>query len=303
MIAAKTITQADAAAKPQRDPHPEELALTILWSAREPERIGESCVLSAQHPLWILGRAPFHEEARPGEPVLFGPQRPAPLRDESRCANGQEALKGELISRRQLRIEVRRDFLRIENIGRCQMLHHGSQVGLVELHEGDTLHLQNQLLLLCTRRPCELPPLAHLKDSWRIPFGEEDQHGIVGESPAVWKLRDRIASLANAREITIPSSSAGKEDIPLLVRHLLKKLAREGDPDAPRFLENGQPRIRPCFVEELVHHHYQTQMSELAFLLGKAMADSPQDCLTYRMNPPEMVHAWPSLGLAQEVRD
>ena len=37
---------------------------------------------------------------------------------------------------------------------------------------------------------------AYLGDeAWTFPFGAADPHGLVGESPAAWALRDRIAAL------------------------------------------------------------------------------------------------------------
>ena len=39
-------------------PPKESLALVILWSAREPERIGEIALMFPPHKQWILGRGP-----------------------------------------------------------------------------------------------------------------------------------------------------------------------------------------------------------------------------------------------------
>ena len=49
--------------------------------------------------------------------------------------------------------------------------------------EGTTIEVKQQIMFLYTRRPMEMPPLRFAKVA--MPFGERDQHGMIGESPAM----------------------------------------------------------------------------------------------------------------------
>ncbi len=81
------------------------------------------------------------------------------------------------------------------------------------------------------------------------------------------------------REIRVPGVNHRKEDIPLLIRHLLKIQADTDDLDASRFIVNGYPKVHPLLIEQLIHHTYHTNVSEIMFLLGQAMAESDHDMI------------------------
>lgn len=55
-------------------------------------------------------------------------------------------------------------------------------------------------MFLVVRRPVELPALYSRSDSAgpRLPFGVADLQGLVGESPALWALRDLVGFAAQA---------------------------------------------------------------------------------------------------------
>jgi len=75
-------------------------------------------------------------------------------------------------------------------------------------------------------------------------FGEPDLHGIVGESPAAWRLRDRIAWAAASREHTLilgPSGS-GKE---LAARAIHASSARARGP----FIARNAATIPPSLFD------------------------------------------------------
>ena len=94
------------------------------------------------------------------------------------------------------------------------------------LKPGDTLLLKNQLLLLCARRPLEMRGLRDFPASAVGPFGEPDALGIVGESPAVWRLRDRIAWNAKAgRHVLILGESGTGKELAARALHTLSPLA------------------------------------------------------------------------------
>src|SRR5690349_11806945 len=73
-------------------------ALIIVWSAREPHRIGEVAFLDAGDDSWTLGRD-TDEEMSPRR-VRFVRQRPDTIREAG-------PLEGKALSRRQLHIERR----------------------------------------------------------------------------------------------------------------------------------------------------------------------------------------------------
>jgi DNA-binding NtrC family response regulator len=77
------------------------------------------------------------------------------------------------------------------------------------LAAGDAVELRGHYVLLFTMRPATLEvgcAVAH-------PFGERDAHGILGESPAAWALRDAIAFAAKStlHVLLRGQSGTGKE--------------------------------------------------------------------------------------------
>lgn len=411
-------------------------ALIILWSAREPERVGEVALLEAGPAPWILGRCPdvpqsalsnATQQSLTERPVAFFRQRPAAVPGGTSPDAGSPFLLGTGISRRQLEILSTADGLQIRNIGRCPLLINGQLVsaGLAPL--GATIHLKDQLLLYCTRRPWKLPSISYYPARYIRGFGEADAFGVVGESPAVWNLRDRAALLAQglsnvliigesgtgkelaahiihglsarsgkqlvsiniaaiapglatvqlfgnrkgfpetqmpeskglvgaadgaclfldeigdmpievqpmflrvtdeAREyhrlgeedrpprrsdfrligatnrpeqlrielkrrfprmLQIPTLQDRREDIPLVVRHVLGLLRSKGDFEVQRFFVGQQVQVHPLLIEYLVHHCYKTHVAEISTLLGQAMAGSRngriEPCSTWSISP------------------
>ncbi len=196
----------------------ERMALVIAWTFAEPDRVGEVALFEPDGATWILGRG--RDPAEPaGRRVTFVRQRPA-------VAEPRPPLAGPGLSREQIRVVAGSDQLEIENVGRCPMSSAGETVQRCTLRPGDTLLLKNQLLLLCDRRPREMKPLRDFPTSFVGPFGEPDALGIVGESPAVWRLRDRIAWNAKARRhvLVLGESGTGKE-LAARALHALSSLA------------------------------------------------------------------------------
>ncbi len=416
-------------------PPKEALALVILWSAREPDRVGETALIFPPHQQWTLGRTPDSLTTAPLEQELCAPEfslptpahndwrpvnffrlRPEGCSDAETVAADPRFIVGEAISRRQLEIVDRGDTLLVRNSGRCQLAVNGHVAQSAIVGPGDTLYLRSQLLLYCTRRPYQLPALRAYPAERVRAFGQPDADGMIGESPVMWNLRERLAACARTgfhvliigesgsgkelaaqaihslsrrsarkliadniaaippslaaallfgnkknfpnpgmeervgligsansstlfldeigdmpeevqpmflrvaerngeyfrlgeesriqrsdfrlvgatnrpekmryelkrrfeREIRVPSLNLHKEDIPLLIRHMLTAHAEKDDIDVQRFLEGGRPRVHPILIEQLVHHTYTTNVSEVAFLLGQAMAESPADII------------------------
>ncbi|WP_437514062.1 sigma 54-interacting transcriptional regulator [Sorangium sp. So ce1099] len=180
-------------------------ALMIAWSAAEPERVGEVALFDLDEGARILGRGEPPGGLSGGR-VTFHRQRPGVL-------ERTEPLGSPGLSREQLRVRLEGSGLRIERVGKCPMELRGERVDRCILEPGDTLLLRGQLLLLCTRRPRRLEPLRSASLADAPAFGAPDVHGIVGESPAVWRLRDQLSWIAKADEHTLVlgGSGSGKE--------------------------------------------------------------------------------------------
>ncbi|MCB9530715.1 MAG: sigma-54-dependent Fis family transcriptional regulator [Myxococcales bacterium] len=85
--------------------------------------------------------------------------------------------------------------------------------------------------------------------------------------------------------LTIPGLNERRDDIPLLIRHLLQRAAAGNPQVAARFFVPGDlalenPRIAPVLVERLVRHTYRLHMRELDSLLWRAILTSPEDFLS-----------------------
>jgi DNA-binding NtrC family response regulator len=80
---------------------------------------------------------------------------------------------------------------------------------------GDTLTFGDELVLLITERPPEMP-CPEEEDRVKLPempFGEADKQRILGESPAAWRLRERLAGAAKhlLPVLLLGPSGSGKE--------------------------------------------------------------------------------------------
>ncbi len=190
----------------------EVLALVIAWSAEEPARAGEIALLPEGGGRRFLGRA---DEDNARDRVRFIRQRPA---DASRPTS----IEGRAISRRQVDIEVQDGSLVVERVGRCPMMINGRPTDGGTLVPGDTLLLERQLLLYCTRRPKLLAGLRHFPDEAWGEFGEPDKVSILGESAAAWRLRDRLAfaAKADAHVLLVGESGTGKELVARAIHEL-----------------------------------------------------------------------------------
>ena len=223
----------------------ETLALVIMWSAREPHRVGEVATLPTETPVWLFGREPELPLMDPGG-IARDEERVASARSPTARLPGvvrflrqrpehvdKEAplplpVAGESISRLQLHISHREEALFVQNVGRCQLLINGAPTQAAMVNPGDTLYLRNQLLLLCTRRPLRMPPLRVYPIERLGEFGTPDRDGMIGESPALWHLRERLASCARSDQnvLIVGESGSGKELAAQAIHHLSRRCGK-----------------------------------------------------------------------------
>ena len=172
-------------------------ALVLVWSAREPHRAGEMAMFDGKPP-WVLGRAsPEHavvefQRQRPGASVMTG------------------ALTDEKVSRKQIAIARDGASLELRNTGQARMRVNDRETSEVVVSDGDVVELAGRYVFLVAMRPVSL---GDAFDWPAFSFGEPDAFGIVGESPAAWKLRAELAfaARANAHVLVHGASGTGKE--------------------------------------------------------------------------------------------
>ena len=195
------------------------LGFVLLWSRDEPDRVGEVTFVPSMETgaVATLGRA----ASAPGDEI--------PRMEWLRQQPGHVVTTGPLctarISRIQFEVEVHGPrTLQIRNVGQRSMLYDGHKQATVIVMAGDLVELRGVALLMCIQRPRDLPvadPPVSLHS-----FGMADAHGIVGESPAVWELRARIAFMAgrDAHVLVRGPSGTGKE----LVAQAIHRMSPRG---------------------------------------------------------------------------
>ena len=190
--------------RPALDSTPERLALVLAWSKDEPWRIGEVLMLPSESGAVVwLGRG--SSDAGGGPPKgTFGQQRPGQWLP---CP----MIAAPAISRYQISFRLAGDVHVAHNEGRCAVFRNDVETTDCELAAGDLLQLGKQVLLLCCRRPAQMPGEAGVDPSF--PFGMPDPHDLVGESAAIWQLRRQIMFVAArpGHVLIAGPSGSGKE--------------------------------------------------------------------------------------------
>jgi transcriptional regulator with AAA-type ATPase domain len=197
-------TAEDAGAQPS-------LALVIVWSKSQPHRVGEVAFFPLGERRY-LGRGDVEVEKfaqfirqRPGETSAVDPL--------------QGILDGATLSRRQMVVCATGEGLEVEQVGQCRTYVNGQEVSKATLRPGDTVMFRDEVVLLCVSRPRVLPalPPGHPLHA----FGEPDADGIVGESPAVWRMRAELARAAGGASHVLlqGESGTGKELAAGVIHH------------------------------------------------------------------------------------
>ena len=217
----------------------EAVALVIAWSANAPARVGEVVIFDKGSGALVLGRG--------GE----GSGRVAFVRQRPSGSETMPPLQGNAISRDQLKLRPHPAGLTVERLGRCPTLVNGQRIDKCTLSPGDTLALRGQLVLVCVRRKTTISELQHFPERALGEFGEADAMGIIGESPCVWRHRDRIAFAAKAGTHVLihGPSGAGKELAARGVHALSKRrdaalVARNAATLPPGLIDAGAVRQR-----------------------------------------------------------
>jgi two-component system nitrogen regulation response regulator GlnG/two-component system response regulator HydG len=233
-------------------------ALVIAWSAEQPWRVGEVAVL-LEGRAEVLGRG----EGESNEPrVLFSRQRPG-------LVEAGPPLAGAGLSRRQVLVTASGDGAAVARIGQCEMRVNGAPCDRATLREGDTLYLRRQVLFLFTRRPPLLPKGRHLPRAAWGRFGEPDAHGILGESPATWTLREQLAFTAQSgtHVLITGASGTGKE---LAARAIHAMSSRSSRPFVPRNAATLPPTLIDAELFGSARNYPNAGMPERPGLIGQA---------------------------------
>jgi DNA-binding NtrC family response regulator len=178
-------------------------ALVIVYSKSQPHRVGEVAFFPLGERRYV-GRGDAEVEKfahfvrqQPGETPAVDPL--------------QGILDGATLSRRQLAVCSTGEGLEVEQVGQCRTYVNGQEVPKATLRPGDTVMFRDEVVLLCVSRPRTLPalPLGHPLHA----FGEPDADGIVGESPAVWRMRAEVARAAygSSHVLVEGETGTGKE--------------------------------------------------------------------------------------------
>jgi transcriptional regulator with AAA-type ATPase domain len=220
--ASTTISVAGEPLSPDGEERGDTPALVIAWSAEEPGRVGEVAFAGRLGEALVLGRGDDGEPDR----LRFFRQRPQTLLEAG-------PLDGQAISRRQLVLRRFAAGIEVEQVGRCALLVNGAPVERAAVTVGDTVLLRGQLLLYCCARPKKVPAARYFPEGAWGPFGEPDALGMLGESPAMWRLRDRLAFAAKSGSHVLlrGESGTGKE---LAARAIHQLSARAGKPMVSR---------------------------------------------------------------------
>jgi DNA-binding NtrC family response regulator len=175
------------------------LGLAVVWCSFDPSKVG--AWLRARENREIFGRGPAQASDRyPRAVATF--QRPG----ENMPAGTFDSPS---LSRVQLELHTDASRLAVVNVGQCRVSLNGIPVDAARLAPGDLLEVGNQVAFICVERPLRLNAAAERANA----FGKADEHGLVGETPRIWRLRQELAFAAtrSGHVLIQGPSGTGKE--------------------------------------------------------------------------------------------
>ncbi len=233
----------------------EHLSLTLAWYPDEPARVGQTAVVSRCS---SLGRGVGDGR----EPRLeFMQQRPG-------ASEPRGSLNSPRLSRAQLRLEPQGDRLRVENVGRCVMLHNGAVAEEALVAPGETLTLADTAVFCLETRSALWPEAASARQR-AFDFGSPDEDGIIGESSAAWQLRAEIDAAASGSSHVLihGASGAGKE---LAAQAIHRSSARRAGPFVSRNAATLPPGLIDAELFGNIKNYPNAGSPERAGLVGEA---------------------------------
>jgi two-component system nitrogen regulation response regulator GlnG/two-component system response regulator HydG len=208
---------------------PAELGLVVVWSEADPSLAGAWLPLRAGKPL-VLGRA-GDDDAE---------DRIVPVRQRPGENEPSPPIADPFLSREQLRVTAQKDDVRVENVGKRDLLEEdGRVVSDLVAAPGDLFEIRGRMILCVARRPRVMPAMQNVPKK-RHAFGEADAHGLVGESEAAWRLRDSAAFVASrtAHVLLLGESGTGKE--------VVARAIHEGSPRGSKRLVSRNAATLPA---------------------------------------------------------
>ncbi|HTQ42148.1 MAG TPA: sigma 54-interacting transcriptional regulator, partial [Polyangiaceae bacterium] len=273
-------------------------ALVLAGSTAQPQRVGEALVVpdDSAGTTYVFGRG----EPRPDDAVerlLLVRQLPGHNEARGPLADG-------FVSRQQITLASHEHGVQIENIGKLAVSVDGQVVRRAVVKPGEVLEIDGQLLFVCVRRASVLSEMQNEKRTSGHAFGDADDGGIVGESPLVWELRDRIAFVAprTGHVLLLGESGTGKE---LVAQAIHARSARSGR----RLVSRNAATLPPGLIDaELfgnVANYPNHGMPERPGLIGDAdgstlfldeIGELPEALQTHLLRVLDDVHEYQRLG-------
>jgi two-component system nitrogen regulation response regulator GlnG/two-component system response regulator HydG len=156
----------------------------------------------------------------------------------------------------------------VANCGSATLLVNGRECTEADLAQGDVIDVADHYVFLFRKRPASLDRLRHARDPAH-PFGEADAHGILGESPAAWALRDAIAFAAHATpHVLVGGPSGTGKELAARAIHTLSRRAKEP------FVARNAATLPPGLIDAELFGHVKNYpnpgMPERPGLVGEA---------------------------------
>jgi two-component system nitrogen regulation response regulator GlnG/two-component system response regulator HydG len=101
---------------------------------------------------------------------------------------------------------------------------------------------------------------------------------IAATNRAATELKEDVAARLGLR-VHLPGLEERREDIPLIIRHLLARTAAKDPHIAERFFAGEEPRVDVALIRALILHDYSTHIRELEGLLWRSVSTSRGDTL------------------------